>query len=262
MKHLARTCDEVRARLTAGGLSRGVENHLLDCEACAALVVRHLADQEVPPAPEIDALLASVELEIDADRGVLAWLRSLSTDLRWLIVLGVASVILLVTTSLARRPDLADVSCPSTAIIAGYAVLLVVIVGEALRPMHRRALDGLRRRIAWVAVLIPVATSLVGTIIPVPIHAGAQDCLPFGLLVATCLVGVLRVLDRSAHRDDNAALLAVAAGGLGANLALSLHCSDMRMQHLLPAHATVGLVLALVYFGPRRRWSDRSSTPR
>lgn len=256
-------CDGVRARLAGGELSAGVEDHLLACEACAALVVRHLAEQEVPAATEIDALLASVELEIEADRGAVVWARSLSTDVRWLIVMGVASLLLLLTAALARRPDLADITAPSAAIAGLYALLLGAIVVQGVRPMHRRELDALRRRLGWAAVLTPAAIATLGGIVPLSPHGVAQhDCFPLGLLVAICLVGLLRTLDRSAHRGDGTALLAVAAGGLAANLALLIHCSDMRMGHVLPAHATVGLVLALIYFGPGRRWRQPAAVPK
>jgi hypothetical protein len=262
MKGRGMDCDAIRATLAGGELSAGVEDHLLACEACAALVVRHLAEREIPAPTEIDALLASVELEIESDRGVLVWARSLSTDVRWLIVMGAASLCLLVTAGLARRSDLADIGAASAAVAGLYALLLGAIVAQGVRPMHRRELDGMRRRMGWAAVFVPVAVALLGPMVSASAHGTAQqDCFPLGLLVATCLVGLLRALDRSAHRGDGAALLAVGAGGIVANLALLLHCSDMRMAHVLPAHATVGLVLAFIYFGPGRRW-QASALPR
>ena len=252
-------CEDVRARLAGGELSAGVEDHLLACERCAALVVRHLAAREAPAPSEIDALLASVELQIDTDRGPVVWLRSLATDVRWLIVMGASSFLLLATAALARRPDLADVTASSVAIIAVYALLFAVVVAEGVRPMHRRELDALRRQAGWGAVLVPAGIALGSVLLPhLPHGVARQDCFPFGLLVATCVVGLLRVLDRSAHRGNGTALLAVAAGGIGANLALFLHCADTRVEHVLPAHATVGLVLAFIYFGPGRRWRSRS----
>lgn len=256
-------CDDVRACLADGELSAGVEDHLLACEGCAALVVRHLAEQEVPPASDIDAMLASVELQIEADRGVVVWLRSLATEVRWLIAVGAASLLVLLTAALARRTDLGDMTCPSAAIAAIYTLLLGAVLAEGVRPMHRREFDGLRQRVGWGAVLVPAAVTLVGVIVPLSAHGPARkDCFPLGLLVATCLVGLLRMLDRSAHRSGGTALLAVAAGGIAANLALLLHCADARMEHVLPVHASIGVVLALIYFGPGRRWQTGAAPRR
>lgn len=260
MRESAMTCEDLRACLSGGDLSPGAEDHLLVCENCAALVVRHLAEQEVPPASELEALLASVELQIESDRGAVVWLRSLSTDVRWLIVMGVSSLLVLLTAALARRPDLADITAPSAAVAGFYALLLCIVAAESIRPMHRRELDGLYRRMGWAAVLVPVALALLSVIVPLaPPGTARHDCFPLGLLVATCLVGLLRALDRTAHQAHGTALLAVAAGGLGANLALLLHCSDMSAAHVLSAHATVGLVVAFIYFGPGRRWKTRTA---
>ncbi|HVU03287.1 MAG TPA: hypothetical protein VHE30_16115 [Polyangiaceae bacterium] len=254
MKH-GLGCGDVQRKLREGELTAAVEDHLLACEACAALVVRHLAEEDAPKASEIDALLASVELEIDAERGALVWFRALSTDVRWLLVMGFFSALLLVVAAVLRRPDLADVTASTVAVFGVYALLLGVIVAHGIRPMHRLELDGPRRAVAWAAVLSPVAVALLGHLVPLGRPGPAQhDCFPLGLLIGTLLVGLLRVVDRGAHRSDTAALLSVAAGGLGANLVLLLHCADSRMSHVLPAHAVVGLVLGFIYFGPGRRW--------
>jgi hypothetical protein len=200
-------------------------------------------------------MLASVELKIDDERGVAVWLRTLATEVRWLIAVGAASVLVLLTAAFARHVDLGDMTCPSAAIAAIYTLLLGAVIAEGVRPMHQRGLGGLREGVGWGAVLVPAAVTLVGFIVPMSAHGPArQDCFPLGLLVATCLVGLLRLLDRSAHRSGGTALLAVGAGGIAANLALMLHCADARVEHVLPVHASIGIILALIYFGPGRRW--------
>jgi len=53
-----------------------------------------------------------------------------------------------------------------------------------------------------------------------------------------------RLLDRGAHAGLGRRLLAAAAAGLAADLALELHCPIDDPGHLLAGHAAVGVALA------------------
>ena len=77
-------------------------------------------------------------------------------------------------------------------------------------------------------------------------------CFVLGALVGGFVVVGLRLLDRGGHRSREAALFAATAGGLAANAALELHCPATAPAHLLLGHASVALVLVLVYGGMRR----------
>jgi hypothetical protein len=73
------------------------------------------------------------------------------------------------------------------------------------------------------------------------------------------LLALLRGLDRGAHRGEHSVLLAAAAAGVLANLALCFHCPLTGPLHLATVHAPIGFVLFLSYRRLMRYFALRSS---
>jgi hypothetical protein len=245
-------CAELRDCLARGEIPAAADEHLLECESCAALVVRRLAAQEAP-ALQLDGMLAELEARIGNERGMSAWLRSQPTGIRWLLANGASLALVLLAAGLAARSDLAGLPLEHTIALAIYALASVIVAGEVLRPMHKHQRPALSLALALGALVSPVLIALLfsgaQSITPVAARGG---CLLLGLLVAWPLLLLLRWLDRAATDGGGSALLAIGAASLVANLALVLCCPSNSPAHLLRAHAPVGLALGLGYLGMRR----------
>jgi hypothetical protein len=94
---------------------------------------------------------------------------------------------------------------------------------------------------------------------PVDTAGAGKNCFVVGVALGVALLTLLRGLDRSAHRGENSVLLAAAASGLLANLALCFHCPLTGALHLATVHAPIGFVLLLSYRRLLRYLDLRSS---
>jgi hypothetical protein len=230
----------------------GAEEHLLECESCAALVVRRLAEQDAP-ALQLEGMFTELEARIEKERGVTSWLRSQPTKIRWLMASGAGLASVLLAAGLRARSDLAALPTAHKIAVALYALASVIVASEMLRPMHKHQRPALSLALAVGALISPVVIAVwlagAGSTAPVAARGG---CLLLGLLVAWPLLLLLRRLDRASAGGGGGPLLAIGAASLVANLVLVLCCPSNNPAHWLRAHAPVGLALGLGYLGMRR----------
>jgi hypothetical protein len=87
----------------------------------------------------------------------------------------------------------------------------------------------------------PVATQGIGS----DWARRAAACFFFGALFGLPILLSILAVDRGLGRT-NVALLGAASVGLTGNLALQLHCPLTHPLHLVPGHATIGIVAIAV----------------
>lgn len=258
-------CREIRDALVRGEtpLGQELEAHLAACPGCAELLTddnrlgQALAHAELPEL-DASALLGEVLGSIDKERGFRAWLRSRSTPVRALVPFAAMALVAVFVALFKRRPDIP--SFPA-GLFAGVIALYVLLIGAAvaleLRPLQRSApAPWLRPLLVVGALAIPVLIA----VLPLAHHAPlayappgksfaalAFGCFTFGLVLAVPALLFLWASDRVAHRSFRLALLAAGFGGLVGNLVLQLHCPVTDPAHRLLGHASIGLVLAIVY---------------
>lgn len=257
-------CREVRDALLRGEIPEGpeVQAHLGGCPACNALLADQAAlgqrlgqGEPLEPAFALTSLLAEVEQSLGRERGVRAWLRSLSTPWRIACALGSVGVVAAFVLVYRPRPDLSAYPIDRMALtVAFYALLIGGAFALELRPLQRRALPRwVRPVLAGIALLVPVAFAFAPSAEVVAVHVPgsfmhlALGCFMFGLALTVPVLVLLFSLDRRAHRSFGVVVLAAAAGGLVANLGLALHCPITNVAHVLVGHATIGLILIMVY---------------
>jgi hypothetical protein len=245
-------CEDVTLGLARGELPAGTDQHIVGCEACAARVLRHLEAQEAAALPDAEGLRASLQAELARETGPIAFVRSRSTAVRSALGLGAGMLLVLWIAVFDARPDLGHLSwgtlLSGLALCAAYLVMLP----EALRALHAPARRALRRALVLVGLGLPVLASLIiASTAPAGAASGPPGCIAFGCVLALLLLGTLTVLDRDSLRSPSAGLLAATAAAVVANVALSMHCGDERLSHLLVWHAPVGLALVAAYFAAR-----------
>ncbi|HMI93406.1 MAG TPA: hypothetical protein VK509_18670 [Polyangiales bacterium] len=201
-------------------------------------------------AADLDRMYASLHAELGRERGLRAWLRARSTVARGLMALGlVAAVSALVALGFAR-PDLGSFPPARMALsLAAMALLMIVGVALALRPLQRAALP------AWVgpAAITGSLAVLAGLYLvsPFDLPRAAFDaatlrpalvCMAIGLLLGVPVYGALLLLDRGGSRQ---ALPMAMAAGLAANLELHIHCPSADPLHLMLGHFGAAVLLLL-----------------
>jgi hypothetical protein len=133
--------------------------------------------------------------------------------------------------------------------IAGFAGLAVAAVFRVLQPLGRASRSTVARSaLLSVAVALPVLYALTAAAqapLEPSLVRGAVGCFAMGLAFAVPFVGVLWLVDRADRPTASSVALFAAAGGLLANLGLSLHCPLEEQGHLLLGHAPVALGVAL-----------------
>lgn len=228
--------------------------------------------------PELEALLGppgnrgSDESDADFDLGAL-WgslqervaedeettqskIRSLSTPKRNMTALLSFGVVLGGTITLMPRRDLSEYPLPLLALYVGcLGVLLLLALAAVLRPAHKPHLPPWQSK-ALTGVAIAATTVLA--LVP-NLHAHAEvrpfglmtiaPCALFGLGVGLPIYGLLRLLDRG---NPFGRVVAAAAAGLMANIALELKCPYGGAAHLV-----VGHVMVLVFFVAGALLADR-----
>jgi hypothetical protein len=197
------------------------------------------------PQPEIDALWRRVQTAIAREKGPAAWLRNLPTGWRITVAWAGATAMTVTLAVASLRVDLGVYPQARLALTVGsLALLLGVLIALSLRPLQRRDISTRALVFALVALLAPFLISLFpeATLAqPVPFR-DAHDCLLLGIIGGAALMMLLRVLDRSTS-GARSLVVPAAAGGVLANLALSLHCPVVSPLHLTLIHAPIGLVL-------------------
>jgi hypothetical protein len=219
--------------------------------------------QEVQgPLPAPDDLFATIEQDVRRERGLAAWLRSLSTPARLAIAFGASSALLVAAYAWFVRPDLAVYPVGrmlAVILVAGGAVAASLLL--ALRPSHRPPPPSWAAPASAGLGLLGLVVVYMQPALPEldPAHAPASGlesalhqaapCLGIGLLIAFALYALWSLLDRGGARRG---LAAAAAAGLTANLALQLHCPITAPAHLLLGHLSVALVILAVALVARR----------
>jgi hypothetical protein len=253
-------CVDVREALLVGRpLSAAEAEHAAACSFCSRSLPRGDA---TGPSSE---LLGVVEASIRDETGLVAWLRALPTSVRLFAGFGLAALLAIGMALVRPRWTSGPMPVDRVAtVLAVLAVLVALVVRLALRPLQ--AAPPSRRVVLWsvaAGLLVPVLfavtppgaeTAALGS---PGMGKGIVLCFLFGALPGVLLVLALRALDRTAHRAGDAALLAAVGGGLAGNAALELHCPSVAPLHLLLGHATVGVVLVVVYAAVRRSREPR-----
>jgi hypothetical protein len=246
-------CERVRDAFLAGSVPSDPEllTHAKTCAECSLL----LADDG-----ELGQVLAkagpaavapkwpSVGNALRNERGLRAWIRSRPTRQRLLMVL-IAALTALVLGARQPRHDEPD------AVVLGAWVLVflaatLVCAALALGSLGRLRSTGKRGVAIVLGSLLPVGYALAhhtaGAAAGQPLWPGILGCFGYGTLVVLPLFTMIWLLDR----DEKPALLSSVitgiAAGLAANAALSLHCAQENVAHLLLGHAAIGALLGLV----------------
>ncbi len=239
------SCEQLRAQLGRGELSVAAEEHLLACDSCAAHSVGQLEESPGPARVQLEALLYELEARIARERGLIARLRSRSSWQRWAIVLSGCALLLTAATQIGS--GLSGWVWPQRIMLGVCLTVLGVVLRELLSPTHRPERPRLQTALGVVALLVPAGVVALHPLLPDTSVPSRSGCLRTGLAVGFGLLALLRVLDRSAHRGRVSALLATAASGLLANLALVSYCPGTQPLHLLVSHAPIGLLIAALY---------------
>lgn len=256
-------CAEVRAALVAGELPAGpgAAAHLSSCAACALLVeapglARTLAQAERAPVDDVSALLFRTLGDVEAEHGVAARMRSLSTAARIAIAIAVAVVVPLVVLAITPRPDLGVVPRGRFALeLLLYALPAVAALAVALWPMQRTVSARTRGLVALCAVLGAACVAALP-----PLHGGhpaalvgagsfarlAIACFVFGTITAAPAFVILRLLAREGGHVGTKAFVLGLAAALSGSAAVFLHCAITHPPHLWAGHVTV-LVPAAIW---------------
>jgi hypothetical protein len=204
-------------------------------EALARAFREAVKDRDAP----IEGLFERVSGEVRRERGARAWLRSRPTGVRLALALGAVLVVGAVFTVIGR--DHAPFG--PIALLALIATLTVVV---ALRPIHRPALP------RWVEIsTLGLATgaplALAGIAVfgdPTPVEGDLWYCFGLGVAIALPIVACVALLDRGSRAWST--VLAAAAAGLAANIALDAHCRSTEPVHLVLGHALVVILYVAV----------------
>ncbi len=247
-------CADVKeARIQGMALTDAQREHIATCPWCSA-------GESAGSGPGIDdTVFASLEKSILAERGAGPWLKSRSTEVRLLLAAAVALSLSLVFFALAPRSKYGPVALERVLLtVSVFSVLVLAVARVVLRPFQAPETT---RRALWLvglaALAVPVLFALLpgGTPSPLlhaPHHVAFGTCFFGGLATGGVFVAALHLLHRDQHAARSTALLAAAAGGLAANLALELHCPITTSEHLLASHASVGFALVVGIWLMRR----------
>lgn len=211
--------------------------------------------------PDPAQLFSGLEGQLEAERGVGAWLRSRPTMQRvGLALAAIATAIVL--GLLKRRVDFPVYPKLRLALELAAPLLLIGLALRAwLRPLHKPAprfdvtpwLLGVVLLLPVVQALLPVAHQAAGAMGGMGMKMGhgllrgAIGCLLWGLALGLPAALLVRALGRGGGRSaGRSAVLAAAIGGLAGFVALHLHCPSTDVGHLLLAHAPIPALAALL----------------
>jgi hypothetical protein len=255
-------CVDVReARLRGAVLSPEAAEHAQRCPICSAD-----ADDDADAATGLDELFQGVAAKLRHEKGVTAWLRSRSTPARLFVAAAWVSVLVMLFGMGIPRTRFAPIPVDRVAVVLGaLAVLAAVLLRVGLRPAQTPAPGD---RSLFAAIGAGLGLPVAAAFLPPGAHGfdhyvqytrtqAAIGCFVIGAITGALVVFLLRALDRTAHDSRPASVLAAVTGGIAGNLALELHCPVTSAAHLLVGHATVGMVLVLLYGLARRPAHER-----
>lgn len=269
-------CADIRDEFRAGTVPTGpsVDAHVRDCVRCAELFAdearlgRALASDTSASASS-DELWAVIEGVVRAETGPRAWLRSRPTRQRLAItvVVAVAAVGL---AGLKPRADWAAYPRLSVSVwFSLYSLGVLACLRVMLAPLGKpRPPSSLLAGMGVLALGLPLVYAL-GLLAPVVHAAGgasghdvmkrAAGCFTYGLGMSAPFLALTWALERGHRLPSRTVLLAAAAGGLVANLALLVHCPMNDQEHLLLGHAPIGFATFLVFVAVSRFMTRRLS---
>jgi hypothetical protein len=255
-------CSQIQRALLAGEAHKGPEldAHLAGCESC-----RFLMGDGVPVAQalgrgsagvalpaELGLLEARVLSEIAAEKGWLTRLRERPRLVRMAPLIVLLALEALFMATYLRRGDWSTYPPGRLAVTAGgYAVIALGLAWLALRPLYLRPVpDWARNAIVATAIALPfVIAALPGpptmAIATFTYPGFTFRCFAYGSALGLAIILLGRALDRGGHQLDFAALVAAAAGGYAGLMGLHIECPVNDPLHLLTAHATLPVGLAL-----------------
>jgi len=206
----------------------------------------------------MDHLFTELKAECQkSDRTLAGFIRSRSTMVRRLIVLGVFSA--LAITGWYLFPIVGDHArtIQWTTSLVAFCVLLLVAMIMVTRPVH---LPELPRWQSVCLICVAIGATVLAAFWPYPAaqaathgHAGsvmAGACMGVGILLGVPVYALLRLVDRG---NAFGSLVAAAAAGLAGNFVLKAHCSVPGTSHELLGHASVA-VLFVLGLGLVHRW--------
>lgn len=195
---------------------------------------------------DLDALYRHLQGQLERERGLGAWLRARPTAARLALGLGLSLGLVLVIAFFGPRSDLDEIPVSRMLVfVTATASLFAASVWFGLRPLHRPAVSiWVERGIVASALVGMVALAYLPLTDPMPHEpedwAHALPCMYGGLLIGAPTYLLIRLLDRGGRRIS--AFLAAAAAALAGNVAMSMHCANDSLGHLLRGHALLGVI--------------------
>lgn len=222
-----------------------------------------IEDDSPAPSFSADEALARVERNLEAERGLGAWLASRRTWQRWLLALA-GVIVALGLGLLARRADLGVYPRLRLALELGLPLTLIVLALAAwLRPLYKPPPKvDLRPLLLVLLVLTPLVQALLPqahTAHAASLAGAGADLVPraVGCLLWGVVVGLPSGLlalglgreGRAARSFGRYSLLAATLGGAVGVISLHLHCPLTSQAHLLVGHVPLPLVAAATAIG-------------
>jgi len=212
---------------------------------------------------DFDALFSDIEETRKTESQ--SWsgrLRQLPTSARFLMAMIVLALIVGMSSLMWPRPDMHVYPIVRMSVVL---VSLVVLIASAVKlatwPMHRPEPPS---TLSWGLLIVGGVVAPVALAALPPAHLAhaaslggtgadfwpdAARCFSFGTALALPVLILMRMLDRSAHGSWWRAGLAAVAAGLAGDLALQLHCPVTGSWHLVVGHASVVVILLVIYGG-------------
>lgn len=278
-------CTEVREVFLSGKPVTGEQasaahrEHVAVCPVCRQLYSEDAPTPEAelsaePPLMDLDVLRSAVLADQAAEEATL-WskLRSVSQRVRWVVAIG--GVLFAVVVGVLRHRVDIDVypGGRMAAALVSQLALTLFMCAVLLRPLYKPLWPRRLMPFGVLALLLPLTLSVLPAAqSPNPeswlgvnedFLARVLSCAAWGTVVAAPFVALLLLIDRHGGRWRSLHLSTAVTGGVVANLALQLHCPLVSPVHLVPGHATVGLILlGIVAVGIKFRRSRQSNASR
>ena len=257
-------CESVRKALTEGEpLGEAERAHVRSCPVCEVLsdadgqLARTL--QQDLPTSGADELLASLTPMLEEeDRRPTAWLARLPTSARIGLAMLVGALTVVAVATIRPRSDLGDYPMARQAgILSALAVVAVLALGAALRPLYRARLGAGAKAAVGLAALL-VVTLVAATALPSDYAPSLQrfgydafHCMGSGGLFAVPFIAMILAVRRE---STSLPWAAAAAAGLIANAALFVFCPIEDVGHQFAGHASlVVLFMVLAVAASQRR---------
>jgi hypothetical protein len=251
------TCDKTRHwLLRQKDLPDAAIEHLAQCVLCQELA--ELFTEEPPEqgaaSPAVSQLLVATQQQLSREKGLVAQLRSLSTQSQLALGLCIALLPVGLQLVLARRGDWAEYPWPRLLlVVTAYVFVIAFAARSLLSPLHQPISSVSKWTPASLALGLPLiiaatapahVTEYVQMSPALPMFmTQAGLCLRYGTLLALPGILILLGMDRQQGRGRYFLTIIATLGGAVGNFVLLLHCANEDPAHQLLGHATVGLVL-------------------